>query len=675
MSLPLKLTDEVTPERAPGFYHTQGTLLNRNKHRLGLRSWLTSLSLMSAVPLLVLAGIVISEFHDYRQRSALEELDRRTADLARDVGAHLDVARGAAVALAQSEDARAMNVHALYDDARRIQDQLPEIWTFTLVSPDKNLFISKQPLGTQFPKPGHPELIERALEERKSNISGVFPSIATGAQGVAISVPIIESSGETRYVLRAIVRSDLMQSRLLAKTTPRGWTAAIIDGNGRIVARNQENDRFSGRPATPEILAYIRQPGGTHFFGKTLEGKKTIAQVHPVPGTDWYVAQGLDLDELKQPVDAMVRRLGMMTAIWITVAIVSAVFLSNYLIRQIRQLTRAIASREPIRSDVLMVDELVQIGHEVEALAQKEAEARSEWKLSESLRMNYQDLYEKAPCGYHSLDPEGRFIQINQTELDWLGRHIDEVRGKKITDFMTPESVQRFRANFPKFLECGFLSDVELELIRPDGSLMPVIANATAIRDPSGQIVASRSTLFDNRAKHEYEQKLLEIALLDPLTALPNRRALAEAAQKELSRCVRQDKALSVLMVDIDHFKNVNDNYGHDVGDQVLCTLATCIKNNVRAMDMPARYGGEEFIVLMPEADLNSALEVAERLRRSVEQTEFRASAKDFFKLTISVGVTQWKAQDNTLEPTIRRADSALYRAKELGRNRVESDV
>ncbi len=322
-----------------------------------------------------------------------------------------------------------------------------------------------------------------------------------------------------------------------------------------------------------------------------------------------------------------------------------------------------------------MVDELVQIGHEVEALAQKEAEARSEWKLSESLRMNYQDLYEKAPCGYHSLDPEGRFIQINQTELDWLGRHIDEVRGKKITDFMTPESVQRFRANFPKFLECGFLSDVELELIRPDGSLMPVIANATAIRDPSGQIVASRSTLFDNRAKHEYEQKLLEIALLDPLTALPNRRALAEAAQKELSRCVRQDKALSVLMVDIDHFKNVNDNYGHDVGDQVLCTLATCIKNNVRAMDMPARYGGEEFIVLMPEADLNSALEVAERLRRSVEQTEFRASAKDFFKLTISVGVTQWKAQDNTLEPTIRRADSALYRAKELGRNRVESDV
>ena len=119
-----------------------------------------------------------------------------------------------------------------------------------------------------------------------------------------------------------------------------------------------------------------------------------------------------------------------------------------------------------------------------------------------------QDLYDNAPAGYHSLDAEGRFVRINQTELDWLGYTREDVVGRRFTDFVTPASQAVFRTNFPKFLSAGFIRDLEFDLVRKDGATLPVLLSATAIHDAAGRYLYSRSTMFDNTARKEVEDAL-----------------------------------------------------------------------------------------------------------------------------------------------------------------------
>ncbi|RME88031.1 MAG: diguanylate cyclase [Anaerolineae bacterium] len=159
-------------------------------------------------------------------------------------------------------------------------------------------------------------------------------------------------------------------------------------------------------------------------------------------------------------------------------------------------------------------------------------------------------------------------------------------------------------------------------------------------------------------------------ALTDPLTGLYNRRGLMELGRLELARARRRNKPLSGIMLDIDHFKRVNDTYGHLVGDQVLQALARRCENITREFDLVGRYGGEEFLILLPEADWRAGKNIAERLRATVANVAIPTRAGPL-RVTVSLGVSQVRSGEETLEGVIERADQALYRAKEMGRNRV----
>lgn len=163
---------------------------------------------------------------------------------------------------------------------------------------------------------------------------------------------------------------------------------------------------------------------------------------------------------------------------------------------------------------------------------------------------------------------------------------------------------------------------------------------------------------------------LHRLAITDPLTGALNRRALEAEAERELARGLRSGFPLSVLVLDIDHFKLLNDSRGHHAGDAVLCALVQLLRRESRAADLIARSGGEEFIVLLPDAGLEQSLEAAERLRRAVEETPV-----DFedgrLRYTVSIGAASRNAQLSTWDALLRAADKALYRAKAFGRNRV----
>ncbi|MBV6273782.1 diguanylate cyclase [Alcaligenaceae bacterium CGII-47] len=164
---------------------------------------------------------------------------------------------------------------------------------------------------------------------------------------------------------------------------------------------------------------------------------------------------------------------------------------------------------------------------------------------------------------------------------------------------------------------------------------------------------------------------LQEQAQRDPLTGLANRRYLLERGQTEQVRAHRYKRPLSALMLDLDHFKRVNDTYGHKMGDVVLQTLSALLLAHKREPDIAARYGGEEFVVLLPDTDLTAALQIGERLRKLVEQSAVVTDTGETIRYTTSVGVAQMGGEVMTLECLLGRADQALYQAKRTGRNKV----
>jgi diguanylate cyclase (GGDEF)-like protein len=181
------------------------------------------------------------------------------------------------------------------------------------------------------------------------------------------------------------------------------------------------------------------------------------------------------------------------------------------------------------------------------------------------------------------------------------------------------------------------------------------------------RIVQLQEQLIAARDAFEYQ------AAHDSLTGLWNRRAVLDLLAKELSRARREHGPLSVVIVDIDKFKNINDTHGHLAGDSVLCEVAETIQASVRAYDSVGRYGGEEFIIVIPGSDLDHAAQQAERLRAGIESKTFNVDGKGI-GVTISLGVAQVDpSRDPDLDSIVRRADEALYEAKRLGRNRVET--
>ncbi|WKY46680.1 diguanylate cyclase [Eubacteriaceae bacterium ES3] len=163
------------------------------------------------------------------------------------------------------------------------------------------------------------------------------------------------------------------------------------------------------------------------------------------------------------------------------------------------------------------------------------------------------------------------------------------------------------------------------------------------------------------------DKEIIQVAMYDQLTEIFNRRAFFELANIEVAKAKRNDQPMSLAIFDIDHFKHVNDHFGHHVGDQVLRELAQIVKASIRGSDILARHGGEEFIVLMPETDLKAGFQVMERLRCEISDHIFEIAGK----ITISIGLVE-KTLEESLNAAIIRGDSAMYTAKKNGRNRTE---
>jgi len=205
----------------------------------------------------------------------------------------------------------------------------------------------------------------------------------------------------------------------------------------------------------------------------------------------------------------------------------------------------------------------------------------------------------------------------------------------------------------------------ERELVDDDVEFARTVVNAAVAAIKRAQTL--ESTRADNR-------RLEALATTDPLTRLLNRRALLERLSREVDRAKRYESMLTLLLLDIDHFKRINDERGHLVGDAVLRQIGALVEASVRTVDIAARYGGEEFVLILPETSQDGGIIFAERLRESIERYPFDASGDEPLHLTASIGVATFPSpRVDSTEDLFARADEALYRAKSSGRNQVRT--
>ena len=228
--------------------------------------------------------------------------------------------------------------------------------------------------------------------------------------------------------------------------------------------------------------------------------------------------------------------------------------------------------------------------------------------------------------------------------------------------------------------------DIEFKVVLPDGRTRVLHGTGEAIllgTDQQPQIIGTirditvleRTELLgvvqDITEQKELQWKLERQARTDPLTGCANRRHFMELAEHELARARRYAEDVSVLMLDLDHFKEINDRHGHQAGDLVLQRLVQICQSTLRAEDAVGRLGGEEFAILLPESGLKKAQEVAERLCRAVATAEVPMAGKEPVRFTTSIGVATLAREDANISVVLGRADKALYEAKNTGRNRV----
>jgi diguanylate cyclase (GGDEF)-like protein/PAS domain S-box-containing protein len=260
----------------------------------------------------------------------------------------------------------------------------------------------------------------------------------------------------------------------------------------------------------------------------------------------------------------------------------------------------------------------------------------------------------------------GTLIMANERAMEIFGV-ASEVLGKPAPQFwVRPEDreelVRRVKAE-------GRVEDFSAELQRIDGGIFwaRITAELTSLRGEQVLFVGVQ----DVTRQREIEQQLRDLAVKDPLTGIYNRRHFFTAADEELARARRYGRPLSLAILDADHFKQVNDRYGHGAGDEVLKRLADGCGEAIRTSDLLARYGGEEFVILMPETELAAAIAVIDRLRGRVEEMQIETTA-GIVPITVSAGVTTLQDGDD-LKTMLQRADDALYSAKDAGRNRVST--
>jgi len=279
-----------------------------------------------------------------------------------------------------------------------------------------------------------------------------------------------------------------------------------------------------------------------------------------------------------------------------------------------------------------------------------------------SLEDRYQALFKNVPVGLSITTPDGTIQDANPALTQMLG-YPDKASllGKRASDlYVDPQDREREQDLLD---DAQVVSDYETQLVRLDGSLIWVRDTCRAIRDASGTIISYEGSLQDITAEREAQEELAHMAQHDPLTGLYNRYTLRNLLGSEVERARRYDHPIGVLMIDVNRFKEINDQYGHAHGDRILVAVAEILRETLRESDIPVRYGGDEFLVLLIETNGETEV-VRQRIRREVSR-RLRNDPICRIPVRLAIGAAHWAPESGEpIESVLSRADLDMYADK-----------
>lgn len=321
--------------------------------------------------------------------------------------------------------------------------------------------------------------------------------------------------------------------------------------------------------------------------------------------------------------------------------------------------------------------ETVQVFATDAAIAIRNAELHQEALETQNF---FKSLFEGIDEAIVIVEPAGSTITHWNASAERLyGYSADEIIGKNIETLMPDDSTgEQYLRERGSVSSAGRSRKYETRRMAKGGRTIPVNLTLSPIFDLEGNMSAVVGIHFDLTRQKKIEEGLRNerekfevLATVDALTGLQNRRAFDEMLARETGRVRRHASRVCLLMMDIDHFKLVNDTHGHQTGDEVLSRTAGVVKKILRQTDIAARYGGEEFALILPDTPLEGALVFAERIHGLIPKEKYVGETGEAFRVTCSMGLAEYDPGTEDEAALIKRADTALYRAKETGRNRI----
>ena len=298
---------------------------------------------------------------------------------------------------------------------------------------------------------------------------------------------------------------------------------------------------------------------------------------------------------------------------------------------------------------------------------------RSRKRNEDLLRQQRQfseDIIDSLPGIFYLVNSDGGFCRVNHRFLEVTGYSLDEVETMHALDFFAGDDKDLILRRIQETFLNGNAS-AEADFCTKSGAKIPYFFTGRRTCIEGNTFLVGLGT--DITERRALEEEIVRQARTDSLTGLANRRHFMMLAEAEMARALRYGKALSILMLDLDHFKAVNDRHGHHIGDALLCQVADTFRQTLREVDIVGRMGGEEFAMLLPESDLKQAVEAAERLRQAIGRSLIPIAGSDPVCVTASIGVATLTDPRHTIDQLLSMADVGLYAAKHGGRNCVRS--
>lgn len=603
----------------------------------------------TAFLLLGILGVLFAlDMHfDHENRALLEQekLATQASVVAANASHQLIAAEHVLDQIREGLDKARKDGQALNRELRALASAMPGVRAIGIIDADGKMLYTNQAhlIGQNLSHREYFQTIKKDPNPDRLYVSRPF-NTEYGAWLITIAKMIPQPDDSMGGVIVAAFNPDyfntLLQSVLYA---PDMW-ASITDGDGGIFVIAPNDASTIGRNlAVPESLFSRHMESGlpsTVLTGRAMTTGRESMVAHitlkPFPGMDHalVVAAGRSLDDIYAP--------------W----------------------------REELKTKLGLYLMLIAISISgVYGYQSKNKEYERKMRETEAALMLSEDKYrlivENTSELIIKVNPEGFYTYVNPAFCDLYGTRQEDLIGRHYSQdvFEDDQSI------VAEFFEKLFKPPYSVTFVHREKTVAGIRYlewRGHVIRDEEGQIREVVGVARDVTERVETMARLQEQAQTDYLTGLYNRRYFMEQGQIELARARRYGKPLSIFMIDIDHFKKINDTYGHNFGDLVLQRLSIRMRESLRTIDIIGRLGGEEFAVLLPETELRGALEVAERLRDSVARINVERAEGMPVNFTISIGVASIK-DDTNLDTLLSQADQAMYEAKQTGRNKVNA--